>query len=163
MTLFLQNLRCCGSIELFFPIHLNNNIIFILRDIFEHVPGGKLAIQSLVKRIEVLIPIIIGRKFGQMLLRALGWHILKLKIDKLNIEVAIFDPGRVVSRWIYGVHRCRRHRYRCYRFNTSFSRILRRYRTGRGAFVAEAHCNWEHEFYYELLLDFWQRLLNSRI
>ena len=150
------------QLNFFFPIHTSNNIIFILYNIFDPVPGGKADIKSLVKRIDVLIPIIIWRKFGQMLLPAPGWHILKLKIDELKIEVAFFDTGCAVSHWIDGV-RCRRCRRRCrrYLFNISICRILWQSWTGRGAFVSEAWCNREQEFYYELLLDFQQRILIS--
>ena len=84
-----------------FLVHKSNNIVFILCDIFDPIPGGKVAIQTLLRIIEVLIPIIIWRKFRQMLLPAPGWHILKLKI-----EVAFFDPGLAVSHWIDSV--CRR-------------------------------------------------------
>ena len=126
-----------------FPVHASNNIIFILYDIFDPVPGGKVAIQSPKKIIEVLIPISIWRKFVQMLLPAPGWHILKLKIDELMIEVAFFDPGLDISQWIYSVFcccRCRRHRH-WYLFNLSICRILRQSWTVRGAFVLEYWCN----------------------
>ena len=150
------------QLKFVFPIHASNNIIFILCAIFDPVPGGKVAIQSLVKIIEVLIPIIIWRKFGQMLLPAPGWHLLKLKIDKWKTEVAFFDCGLAVSHWIDSV--CRLCRCCCYLFCISICRIIQRSWTGRGAFVLEAWCNWEQEFYYEilmLLLDFRQRLLIS--
>ena len=114
MTLFLPNSRFYGSFELFFPIHASNNIIFILCYIFDPVPGGKVSIQSLVRIIEVLIPIIIWRKFGQMLLPAPGWHLLKLRIDELKTEVVFFHLGLAVSHWIDSVP-CRR-RCRCYLF-----------------------------------------------
>ena len=54
-----------NELNFFSPIHASNNIIFILCDIFNSVPGGKVAIQILVKRNEVFIPIIIWRKLGK--------------------------------------------------------------------------------------------------
>ena len=127
-----------------FPVHASNNIIFILCGIFDPVPGGKFAIQILVKRIEDLIPVIIWRKFDQMLIPAPGWHLLKLQIDELKIEVAFFDPGFAVLQLIDSVLRCcrRRRRRRCYLFYISICSILRKSWTRRGAFVSESLCNW---------------------
>ena len=163
MNLFPPNLRCCWSIELVFLHPLKQQQHIYPPWYFDAVPGEKVNIQILLKRIAVLIPIIIWSQFGQMLLPAPGWHLLKLKIDELKIEMALFDPGRAVSHWIDGIRRryrciiCRRHLY------IPVYSILQRSRTGREAFVAEAQCNRELKFYYELLLVFRQRLLNSKI
>ena len=66
------------------PIHSSNNIIFILCDIFDPFPGGKVNIQSLVKRIEFLIPIIIWRKF-------VVWRLIRgsLRVKKLQKGVYV--------------------------------------------------------------------------
>ena len=142
------------------PIYTSNNSMFILCNIFDPIPGGKVAIQSLVKRIEVLIPVIIWRKFGQMLLPAPGWHLLKLKNDELNTEVAFFDPSLDVSHWIDS--------FRClsccrfYLFINLFAWSFNNPEQGGGILVLKSRCNWEQEFYYELLLlllDFPQRIL----
>ena len=126
---------------------------------FYPVPGGKVAIQILVKIIEGLIPIIIWRKFYKILLPASGWHILILKIDELKIEVEFFDPSCAVSHWIDSVSCCCRRHHSRYLFYISICRILWRSGTGRGAFILEAWCNQEQEFYHELLLDFCQKIL----
>ena len=163
MNLFPPNLRCCWSIELVFLHPLKQQQHIYPPWYFDAVPGEKVNIQILLKRIAVLIPIIIWSQFGQMLLPAPGWHLLKLKIDELKIEMALFDPGRAVSHWIDGVRSCcclRRSRRR-FLLYIYICRILLRSWTGRGDFVLGAWCNREQEFYYGLLLYFRKILLIS--
>ena len=54
------------QLNFFFPIHASKSIIFILRDSFDPVPGGKVVIKILVKIIEVLIPIIILKEVQEI-------------------------------------------------------------------------------------------------
>ena len=158
-----------------FPINTSNKIIFILCNIFDPIPGEKVNIQNPVKRIEVLIPIIIWRKFGQMLLPDPGWNLLKLKIDELNTEVAFFDPSLAVSHWFDSV--CRLCRFHFYPFYISICRNLWQSWTGRGSFYfgismqsragillwASVAPDGFPEKAFNILLDFRQRLLNPDI
>ena len=139
--------------SLFSPIHASNNIIFILCDIFDPVPGGKVAIQSLVMIIEVLIPIIIWSKFGQMLLPAPGWHILKLRIDELKTEVAFFDPGLAIWHWIDSI-RCRRS-CSCFLFYISICRILWRSWMGRGLLFRKLDAIYSRNFIMSSCCSCW--------
>ena len=128
-----------------------SSVIFLILSLV-----GRSLIQRFVKIIEVLIPIIICREFGEIFLPAPRWHLLKLKI-----EVLIFDHDRAVSHWIDSVRccrcRCRRHCYLCY---ISICSILQRSWTGRVTFVLEPRCNREQEFYLELLLNFLAKVYN---
>ena len=162
MTLFPPNSRFCGSIELCFPHPLKQQHQFYPLWYFWSCPWWEGRYSKPCEKNWGSYSHHHLKEFGQMLLPAPGWHILKLMIDGLNTEVAFFDPVLAVSHWIYSVRR--RCRCRCYLLYISICRILRRSWTGRRAFVSEARWNWEQEFYYDLLLlllDFWQMILIS--
>ena len=175
MTLFSPNSICCGSIELCFPHPCKQQHHLYPLSYFWSFPWWEGCYSKPRKNIEVIITIIIWRKFSQLLLPASGWYLLRLKIDKLRTKVAFFDPSLAVSHWIDSVRRLRRRRF--YLFYISICRILCRYWTGRGAFrfgilmqLRAVLLLWAPATPagfptkdFNLLLDFQQRLLNLEI